>query len=61
MFKQDGSSSRQKNDACFSRQVLRQYVRWFLSQHWKTLPRKGFILKLIERTYVPLKNSTRDF
>ena len=38
-FKQDDSSSRQKNDSRFSQQILRQNMRWVLSQHKKTLPR----------------------
>ena len=61
MFEQGDSSSRQKNNGCFSQQILRQNVGWFLSQHRKAIPRRGFILEPIERPYVPLKSGTRDF
>ena len=56
MFKQGDSSSRRKMDGCLFQQILRQNVIWFLSYHWKTLPRRGFTLKSIERLYVSLKN-----
>ena len=59
MFKQGDSSSRQKNDGCFSQNVLQQNVRWFLFYYRKVLPRTGLILKPIERPYVPLKSGTR--
>ena len=60
IFKQGQSSSRQKND-CFFQQVLRQNVRWFLSQHKKTLLNRGFIPRRIKRSSVPLKKDTKDF
>ena len=59
MFEQGDSLSRQKNDGCFSQKVLGQNVRWFLFYYRKVLPRRGYILKPIERPYVPLKSRTR--
>ena len=60
IFKQGQSSTRQKND-CFFQQVLRQNVRWFLSQHKKTLLNRGFIPRRIERSSVPVKKDTKNF
>ena len=36
-------------------------MRWFLSEHWKTLFLRGFILKLTKRVQVFLKNGSREF
>ena len=58
-FKIGDSSSWQEMDGCFFQQILRQIETdgfW----HRKTLPCKGFILKHIERPYVPLKNGTSN-
>ena len=38
-------------NGCSFQQVLRQYLGWFLSQHWKTLFLRGLILKLTERDF----------
>ena len=48
------------NDCTFQ-QVLRQNLRWFSSQHRKTLFLRGFILKPKERVENLLKNCNRDF
>ena len=60
MFKRGDSSNRQKN-GCFSQYVLRQNVKWFLSEYRKTLPRRGSVIKSIEKRYIPLKNGAKDF
>ena len=57
MFKQGNLLRRRKIDGCFFQKNVKQNV----SCHRKTLPRRGFILKSLERPYVPLKNGTRGF
>ena len=47
-------------NGCSFQQVSRQNLGWFLSQHWKTLLLRGFILKLTE-SVGSSKNGTRDF
>ena len=39
-----------KMGGCYSWQILRQNVSWFLLKHKKTLNRRVFILKPSERT-----------
>ena len=46
---------------CYSWQILRQNVSWFLLKHKKTFNRRGFILKPSERTQTPPKIGTRNF
>ena len=48
-------------NGCSFQQVSRQNLGCFLSEHWKTLSLRGFILKPTERAYVLLKIGTRDF
>ena len=61
MFEQGDSSNRQKKDGCSFRQLLRQNLCWFLSQHRKTLCLRGLILKPTEGALVLLKNGTKNF
>ena len=42
-------------NGCPFQQVLRQNLGWFLSQHWKTLFPRGFILRPAERAQILLK------
>ena len=48
-------------NGCCSQQVLLQNLGWFLSQDWKKLLLRGFILKPAERPQILLESSTRDF
>ena len=48
-------------NGCSFQQVLRLYLGWFLSYHWKTLCPRDFILKPTERAWVGLINNTKDF
>ena len=41
--------------------VLWQNMGWFMSQHWKTLFLRGFVLKPTERAQILLKSGTRNF
>ena len=61
MFKQGESPNRQKTAGCFFEKKIGQNMRWFLSEHRKTLNRRGFILKSTDRIQVSLKNGTKDF
>ena len=49
MFKQGESPNRQKTAGCFFEKKNGQNLRWFLSEHRKTLNRRGFILKSTDR------------
>ena len=69
MFKQGVSLSRQKNDGCFfhgkmwnikEAVVPVKSVFLKISENPQDF-RRVFILKPVERPYVPLKNVTRDF
>ena len=50
-----------KITGCFFRQILRQYLGWFLSYHWKTFFLRGFNLKPAEGAQVLLKTGIKDF
>ena len=61
MFEAGDASNRWKIKVCSSQQVLQENLSWFLSLTQENVFSQRFYFKPTKRTYVLLRNGTRDF